>query len=206
MTLTHLQRRCVDLAYRHRRAHVSSALTAVGIIADIYSTRRPGNPFILSCGHAFLALAVVLEHYHGLDAEDLILRHGCHPRRSAPDLIWYTTGSLGCGITAACGFALADRTRPVDCLVSDGECAEPDVFGALDFARDHRLDNLNIHVNLNGWAAYRPVDRQNLAARLLAFWDRVIIHHTTLDTHPVLAGLAGHYRILTEADYLELTA
>lgn len=204
MTLTPLQRRCIDLAYKHRRGHLSSALTAVGIIADIYSVRRPTDPFILSCGHAFLALAVVLEHHHGLDAEELLLRHGVHPHRSAPDQVWYTTGSLGCGITAACGFALAGRTRAVDCLISDGECAEPDVFGALDFARDQHLDNLRVHVNLNGFSAYRAVDRSALGARLLAFWDRVILHHTSLDSIPALAGLDGHYRHLTAADYQEI--
>ena len=204
MSLTPLQRRVVELAYSHRRTHLSSALTAVGLIADIYAERAERDPFILSCGHAFLALAVVLEAHYGLTAPDLLARHGVHPRRSEADHIWYTTGSLGCGITAACGFAHADRTRRVDCLISDGECAEPDVFGALDFARDHALHNLRVHVNLNGWSAYRSTTDLGLAERLRAFWPPVIIHYTSHALHPALTGLAGHYHHLSLAEYQDL--
>lgn len=201
--LTPLQRRIVDISYKRRSSHLSSCLTAVGIIDQIYSERRETDPFILSCGHAFLALAVVLESRYGFNAEALVEKHGTHPTRDDGDKVWFTTGSLACGITAACGFALADRARNVHVLISDGECGEPDVFSALAFARKNRLDNLKVHVNVNGYTAYDKVDVPYLISRLHTTWPSVNIHLTSNDAFPGLSGLKGHYKVLTEEEYLQ---
>lgn len=201
MAITSLQRRTLEIAYKHRLSHIGSCISAVGILDSIFAAKASDEPLILSAGHCGLALYVCLEKWEHRDAEDLMERHGTHPSRDAADGIWYTTGSLGCGITAACGFALADRNRRVHCLVSDGECGEPDVFGALAFAHDNRLDNLRVHVNANGYSAYGSVDITYLSARLRATWDRVIIHHTSAVTLPGLAGLSAHYTTLSEEGY-----
>ncbi len=196
-----LKNRILDISFARRLSHISSCLTAVDIIAEIYDKRKPDDPFILSCGHAFLALAVVLDSKGLANAEDLVDRHGVHPTRDMANGVWYTTGSLGCGITAACGFALADKTRDVYCLISDGECAEADVFSSLNFAREQGLNNLHVYVNINGYSAYAKLDAEHLIARLLVTWDKVNIRRTDNDSIPFLGGLDGHYKVLTEAEY-----
>ena len=49
------------------------------------------------------------------------MKHGTHPHRDLEDKIYCSTGSLGMGIGIAVGMALADRSKNVYCLISDGE-------------------------------------------------------------------------------------
>ena len=73
------------------------------------------------------ALYVVLEKYFGIDAEELLEKHGHHPHRDELNKLHCSTGSLGQGITVAVGRAIANPNRDVYCLISDGECAEGSV-------------------------------------------------------------------------------
>src|SRR5689334_7883129 len=116
-----LQNRIKTISRKLNLSHLGSNLTAVGIIDRIYQKRKPHEPFVLSCGHAGLALYVVLEKYLGKNAEELYLKHGTHPNRDIENGIYCSTGSLGWGLTIAAGMAFADRERNVWCLISDGE-------------------------------------------------------------------------------------
>jgi transketolase N-terminal domain/subunit len=69
--------------------------------------------FILSSGHAALALYVCIEKYHGKDAEVLFLKHGGHPHRDEENYIYCSTGSLGLGLPIALGRAVANPNRKV---------------------------------------------------------------------------------------------
>ena len=69
--------------------------------------------FILSSGHAALALYVCLEKYKNIDAEFLFEKHGGHPHLDEDNGIYCSTGSLGLGITVAVGRALANEKRDV---------------------------------------------------------------------------------------------
>ena len=98
------------------------------IINNIFANTLSDDIFILSNGHAAVALYVVLEKYYDVDAEDLLKEHGEHPKRD-DRFIHCSTGSLGQGITVAVGRAIAKPNRDVHCLISDGECNafHPDV-------------------------------------------------------------------------------
>ena len=100
-----LERRIIELSYKHGLTHLSSCLTSVNVIDKIYQVKKKTDPFILSNGHAFLALCVVLEKWEGKDAEKLWKKHGTHPNRDLEDGIYCSTGSLGMGITVAVGMA-----------------------------------------------------------------------------------------------------
>jgi transketolase len=110
-----VEQRIIDISYREKIGHLSSNLNAVNIIEEIYKNRQPDEPFILSSGHAALAWYVVLEKYLGKDAEHLFHKHGVHPHRNIEDGLLCSSGSLGMGLTVACGYALADRSRRVHC-------------------------------------------------------------------------------------------
>lgn len=169
-------------------SHIGSCLTAYPIIKEIFRLKEKRERFVLSCGHAALALYVVLEEEFGMDAEELYHINGTHPMKGG--LIDCSTGSLGMGLGIAKGMALADRSKNVYCLISDGECAEGSIWEALKNAHDEKLDNLKVYVNANGWAAYDPVDLDYLEKRLEAFFPVVFVRSEQKEP---FTGMKAHY-------------
>jgi len=196
-----LHKRVLDLCYRNKTSHVGSCLSAAGIIDDVYSQRQPGELFVLSCGHAGIALYAVLEKYEGQDAQALYEAHGVHPSTDVKHGIVCSSGSLGCGLAIACGIALANPDSMVRCLISDGECAEGIVWEALAFMSTHPLDNLTVIVNSNGFGATREIDYIELTRRLGAFSCNVFCYRTEARIPGVCDGLEAHYHVLTENEY-----
>jgi transketolase len=165
---------------------------------------KPEDKFVLSSGHAFLALAVVLEKYKKLDAEKLALEHGTHPTRNIEEGIWVSTGSLGQGLPIAVGMALADRKRDVYVVSSDGECAEGSVWEALRIAGEQKLENIKLAVVANGYGGYSKIDVDTLDIRLQLFYPCLVVK-TNLFAYPeFLQGINGHYCVLTKEQYEEL--
>ena len=200
-----LKSRILEIAHKHKLSHLGSYLSAVEIIDEIYSNKNPEDIFILSSGHAALALYVVLEKYEGKNAEELFIKHGGHPHRNEDDGIYCSTGSLGLGITVAVGRALANPNRKVYVLISDGETAEGSVWEALRFIKESNLSNIEIYVNVNGYAAYDKVDVTYLVDRLKVFLPTINIKYTSVNQYPFLRGLNAHYHVMSEEDYKSIT-
>ena len=199
--MVNLKKRILEIAYKHKLSHLGSYLSAVGIIDEIYKSKNKEDIFILSSGHAALALYVALEKYEGKNAEELFLKHGGHPHRDEDNGIYCSTGSLGLGITVAVGRALANKNRKVHVLISDGESAEGSVWEALRFIKESNLSNIEVYVNVNGYAAYDKVDVKYLVDRLKVFLPTINIRYTSVNQYPFLRGLNAHYHIMSEKDY-----
>ena len=199
--MVNLKKRILEIAYKHKLSHLGSYLSAVGIIDEIYKSKNKEDIFILSSGHVALALYVALEKYEGKNAEELFLKHGGHPHRDEDNGIYCSTGSLGLGITVAVGRALANKNRKVHVLISDGESAEGSVWEALRFIQENNLTNIEVYVNVNGYAAYDKVDVKYLEDRLKAFLPTINIRYTSVNQYPFLRGLNAHYHIMSEDDY-----
>src|SRR5581483_4634993 len=151
--MTKLKKRILDISYKHKLSHIGSCLTAVDIIEEIYKTKKEEDIFVLSCGHAGLALYVILENIYGLDAEELFKKHGVHPNKCIEDKIYCSSGSLGHGLPIAIGMALANKERKIYCLISDGELAEGSIWESLRFINEQQINNIEIYVNINGYSA-----------------------------------------------------
>jgi len=202
--LTSLEKRLVDISYKLKLSHLSAYFTSVGIIDQIYSVKKKDEPFILSQGHAFAALAVVLEKYEGRNALELVKKYGTHPTRCLEDGIYCSTGSLGQGLTIAVGMALADRSKNVYVLTSDGEMAEGACWEALKIAGDQKLENLRVTVNANGFSAYNKVDVDLLDLRMQYFYPALVIKTNMFKFPPWIQGEAGHYMYIdSEEKYKE---
>lgn len=199
-----LKKRILDIAYKNKLSHLGSYLSSVEIIDEIYTNKHPDDIFILSSGHAALALYTVLEKHEGRDAEELFKKHGGHPHRDEENGLYCSTGSLGTGITIAVGRALANPKRKVHVLISDGEAAEGSIWEALRFIKENHVENIEVHVNINGYAAYDKVDIEYLVTRLKAFLPTINLHFTTVNQAPFLKGLNAHYHIMSEEDYKSL--
>ena len=200
-----LYKRLLNICYERQLHHLGSYFSALQIIDKIYSEMDKDDIFILSNGHAVVALYVILEKYYGLDAVELHEKYGDHPKRNELDKLHCSTGSLGMGVTVAVGRALANPDRNVYCLLSDGECAEGSVWEALRFAYENKVTNLKLYVNANGWSAYDTVDLDYLENRIKAFHPDVNYVRTTVE-HFGLKGLHAHYTNFNEEQYKEALA
>ena len=200
-----LYKRLLNICYERQLHHLGSYFSALQIIDQIYSEMDKDDIFILSNGHAVVALYVILEKYYGLDAIELHEKYGDHPKRNELDKLHCSTGSLGMGVTVAVGRALANPDRDVYCLLSDGECAEGSVWEALRFAYENKVTNLKLYVNANGWSAYDTVDLDYLENRIKAFHPDVNYVRTTVE-HFGLKGLHAHYTNFNEEQYKEALA
>jgi len=196
-----LKNRILDIAYKNKLSHLGSYFSSVGIIDRIFKDKKPEDIFILSSGHAALSLYVVLEKYYGVDAENLFSEQGGHPHRDEANHVYCSTGSLGMGITVAVGRALANTSRTVHCLISDGECAEGSVWESLKFIEEANIKNIKVYVNLNGYCAYDKVDTKYLTDRLRVFHPRINIIETSVSHYPFLKGINAHYHVMSEEDY-----
>ena len=232
--------RFLQISYEHKLSHIGSGLTALPGIEAVYQVKKPNEKFILSNGHAGLALYVVLEEYYrelGITAEDLLQRQGIHPDRSQTYYMFdnggfnpidCSTGSLGQGLPIAVGMAMADRSKNVYCMISDGEAAEGSIWESLRIAQENKLTNLKVILNANGWGAYRQTDVEALKRQILAFgWyvidvdgddsekikkalDRdmyevgqplLVIAHTNSDIPNFANNLDSHYKVMNKEDY-----
>lgn len=197
-----LKRRIIEIAYKHKLSHLGSYFSSLNVIEDIFSRKDPNDIFILSNGHAALALYVVLERYYGHNAEELFLKHGGHPHFDEENHIYCSTGSLGMGLSVAIGRALGNSDRKVWVTISDGECAEGVVWESLRFIADHPVKNIQVHVVSNGYGAYCKIDQYTLRKRIMAFNNgNVFFIPTTSEIFPFLHDLNAHYHIMKEEDY-----
>ena len=203
--MTPTERRVIDITYQERLSHLSSTLSALPIIEEIYSLRKDDEVFILSNGHAGLALYVVLEKYHGVDPVAMLHKHGIHPNRDLENHLYCSTGSLGSGLPIAVGHALANPNKNVYCMISDGEAAEGSIWEALRFIEDNKILNLHVYVNINGMGAYDMVDSQQLSHRLRAFLPRINLRFSDPPKWSFAKELLTHYYVLKPEDYAELT-
>jgi len=206
MYINELEKRILEISYKNKLSHLSSNLTAVNIIDEIYCIKGNTNPFILSSGHAGLALYVVLEKYYGIDAEELHKKHGVHPNRDLKDKIFYSTGSLGCGLPAAVGMALANRKNKVYCLISDGEIFEGSIYESFNIIVKEKIDNIEVFLNLNGCSALSVLDKDRVCNIAKILLPNIKIRQTSsiYEKFPLLNGVQGHYRVLSEADFKEI--
>lgn len=198
---TLLKKRILEISFKHKLAHIGSCLTALPIICEIYEKKDEEDIFILSSGHAGLALYAVLENKYGYNAEQLLETHGIHPHRDEAHKIFCSTGSLGIGITIAMGAALASPKKTVYVLCSDGETCEGSLWESLRFVSDTGLKNCKIYINMNGYSAYSKVNLHSLTLRLRAFLPAIEIRYTNVGQYPFLKGLDAHYYVMNEKDF-----
>ncbi len=116
--------------------------------------------FVLSKGHASPLLYAVLAEKGIIPEEELMTfrkmnsRLQGHPDMNEIDGIDMTTGSLGQGLSASVGMALANRleknSHRIYCLIGDGEAEEGQIWEAAMAAGHYKLDNLCAVIDENG--------------------------------------------------------
>jgi transketolase len=220
--------RILEISHESHVSHLGSALSVVDIIAAIYKVKTRDERFVLSAGHSGVALYAVLEQQGLMRNPNLHDLH-VHPDRNPAIGIDVSSGSLGQGLPIALGIALADRSRNVWVVSTDGEMAEGSIWESLRIACEQRLANLRLFINVNGFGAYGAIDNGPLEKRIRAFgWQvnsidghnpeelrsaisapnrspsvpRAVVARTTSEQFPFLKGLDAHYYVMSDADFL----
>ncbi len=165
----HVRMGILDGVYHAKSGHPGGSLSIADLVTYLYFNRMnvyPDNPdyagrdrLVLSKGHTAPALYAVLAERGFFPMDELkSLRHiGAmlqgHPCIHIPG-VDMSSGSLGQGISAACGMALAGKHRAEDfqvyTILGDGELEEGQVWEAAMFAAHYGLDNLTAIVDNNG--------------------------------------------------------
>jgi transketolase len=131
----------------------------------------------------------------------LLHKHGIHPGKDLENKLYCSTGSLGSGLPIAVGYALADRTKNVYCMISDGECAEGSIWESLRFIHTAKLNNLHVYANINGMSAYEYLDVEYLSTRLQSFLPRINLRVSDPVEFSFAKGLLTHYYVMKPGDY-----
>ncbi len=187
--------------------HPGGSLSIADILAYLYFEKMhidPAKPdcpdrdrLVLSKGHTAPALYSALAH-RGYFSTDLLktFRHIDSFLQGHPDMkhtpgVDMTTGSLGIGISAACGMALSAKLDGkgyrVYSIMGDGEQEEGEVWEAAMFAAHYKLNNLTVFVDFNGLQIDGPIadviGPAPFEDKYLAFGWNVI----TIDGHDIAA-------------------
>ena len=153
-----------------KAGHPGGSLSAADMFTYLYFKEMnidPANPkwedrdrFVLSKGHTAPGLyaTLALRGFFPVDDLDSLRQIGSHlqghPNMNLTPGVDMSTGSLGQGISAAAGMALAAKYQKKDCriytLLGDGEIQEGQVWEACMFASHYNLDNLCVIIDNNG--------------------------------------------------------
>ena len=200
-TANQLRQLVVKSVHHAGAGHLGGSLSAADLLTALYFEVLcvdPGHPrdpdrdqLVLWMGHASVGLYATLalrgffpvEELDTFDALDTRLQG--HPDMASLDCLDMSTGSLGQGLSAGIGMALAARLKSrayhTWVLMGDGDSQEGQTWEAAFVAARYGLDNLTAVLDLNGlqqygWATeagYGALDRipaqQNVAARWRAF-------------------------------------
>ena len=159
----------IESTHGAKAGHPGGSLSAADMFTYLYNKEMrvdPTNPkwenrdrFVLSKGHTAPGLYSALAYRGFFPVEDLpTLRHidsylQGHPNMNTVPGVDMSTGSLGQGISAACGMALGAKHagKPINvfAIVGDGEVEEGECWEAFMFAAHYKLSNLCVFLDRN---------------------------------------------------------
>ena len=159
----------IEEVYSAKSGHPGGALSAADILAVLYfhemniNEKKPNmenrDRFVLSKGHASAALYATLAN-RGFFSIDILKTFRNinsnlqgHPDKNKVPGVDMTTGSLGQGLSAANGMAIAAKMDNKDyrvyCILGDGEIEEGQIWEAAMTSNKYKLDNLCVIVDNN---------------------------------------------------------
>ena len=160
----------IEGTHSAKAGHPGGSLSAAELFTYLYFKELNVNPeqpkaedrdrFVLSKGHTAPGLYAAMAHRGFFPVEDLVTLRKIgshlqgHPNMNLTPGVDMSTGSLGQGISAAVGMALAAKHTGKSCrvytLLGDGEIQEGQVWEAMMAANHYKLDNLCVIIDNNG--------------------------------------------------------
>jgi len=173
-----------------KSGHPGGSMSSIDIYLVLYSCANvdPAHPYwaerdriVISHGHTSPGVYAALARVGFFEVDSVITRFRKagtifegHVERGIPGVEW-SSGNLGQGLSAGCGFALASklhqRNYQVFVVMSDGEQAKGQVGEARRFAKKYSLNNLTVIIDYNRLQLSGPLDKimpQNIKENYLA--------------------------------------
>lgn len=200
-----IRRNIVKMITEAKSGHPGGSLSAADILTTLYFAEMnvdPKNPkdenrdrFVLSKGHAAPVLYATLAAKGYFPEEELMslrqvnTRVQGHPSMKDLPGIDMSTGSLGQGLSAANGMALASRldgkTNRVFVLMGDGELEEGMIWEAAMLAGHYKLSNVTAFVDYNGLQIDGPVEKVLSPLPLAEKWRAFQWNVIEIDGHDI---------------------
>lgn len=200
--------RAVRMVANQGLGYLGQALSAAEQMAAMFAAARPGkDQMVCSPGHYIIAPFAAAAEL-GLVDEAAIDTYGQNGSMfeaigtERSPVVDYTCGSLGQGLSAAAGLALADRLHGSDArifaMVSDGEMEEGQVWEAAMFAGHHQLDKITVLLDANNSQVDGPVDSITTIEPIAGKWAAFGWHAQDVDGHDIDAVLGALAKADTE--------
>jgi transketolase len=190
-----------------QRGHLGGSCSIADVVTALYFHKMrhdPSNPswpdrdrFLLSKGHAALVQYAALAECGYFPKEELKTVKRCgsilqgHPDLKSTPGIEANTGSLGQGLSIACGMAaglrIDGRSSRIYCVVGDGELAEGQIWEAAMAASAFKLENLVAILDRNGLQAMGVVAQRFNTNPLVEKWQAFGWHVLEIDGHDMNA-------------------
>ena len=188
-----------------QKGHLGGSCSLAEIVTVLYFCKMkhdPKNPkwedrdrFLLSKGHAALVQYAALAELGYFPKEEL-LKVKClgsmlqgHPDMQTTPGIEANTGSLGQGLSIACGIAaglrIDGKKSKVYCIIGDGELAEGQIWEAAMAASYYKLDNLVVFLDKNKLQAMGPVVERYDTNPVLEKWEAFGWHVDEVNGHNI---------------------
>lgn len=155
----------LEMVHRAGTSHIASNFSVLDIATVLYENLKEGDDVVWSKGWAAASIYYFLAKQGKIPVEDLD-KFGKEIDGEIPYLglaettvpgVYANAGSMGHGLPIAVGMALAKKRAGepgmVYCIMSDGELNEGTTWEGALLAAQHRLDNLMVLVDMNGWQA-----------------------------------------------------
>lgn len=198
-----VRRNIVNMITAAKSGHPGGSLSAADILVTLYfaemkvDPQQPDDPdrdrFVLCKGHAAPVLYATLAEKGFIPSSELTTlrridsRLQGHPSIKDTPGVDMSTGSLGQGLSAANGMALAARldhkTHRIYAVLGDGELEEGQVWEAAMFAAHYKLDNLTAFVDFNGLQIDGPVAEVMSPLPIPEKWRAFGWHVLEIDGH-----------------------
>ncbi|MDU2063551.1 MAG: transketolase [Sporomusaceae bacterium] len=202
-----IRKHIIAMVTEAKSGHPGGSLSAADIVTMLYfkhlqvDPKQPKDPnrdrFVLSKGHAAPVLYAALAEKGYFPVEELMSlrkvnsRLQGHPEMKYIPGVDMSTGSLGQGLSAANGMALAGRIDQkeyrVYALMGDGELEEGQIWEAAMFAGHYQLDNLTAFVDFNGLQIDGPIEEVMSPLPIAEKWRAFNWNVLEIDGHDLTA-------------------
>lgn len=205
-----IRKHIINMIFEAGSGHPGGSLSSVDILTALYFHTMRHNAlepkwtdrdrFILSKGHAAPALYATLAEAGYFPVKELLslrkigsMLQG-HPDNNVPG-VDVSSGSLGQGLSIACGLALAakldNKVYRVYTLLGDGECDEGQIWEAAILASHYKLNNLTTIVDRNGLQIDGPTEKIMCLEPIAGKWKAFGWHVIEIDGNKIVEIIAA---------------